>query len=77
MTPINKDWCNVMIAKDQSEYLTLPAHVNKAEGIVTSCWKLSFKERFMALFSGEMYMEVLTFNKPLQPVKLWFERCLK
>lgn len=73
MKPIKKEWCNVTFAADQPEYLPLPAHIDKKNGVVTSCWKLSFKERLKAFFRGEMSVQVLTLNKPLQPIRLWFE----
>ena len=56
---------NVTFAKDQKEYLPLPAY--KANGSVTSCWELSLKERLMILFTGTMYFTVMTFGEPLQP----------
>lgn len=73
MRPIKKDWCNVTIAEHQPEYISLPAHINTDKGIVTSCWKFTLKERVKALFRGELTVQVRTFNKPLQPIKLWFE----
>jgi len=58
--------CNVVYAKDQKEYLPLPAHRTK-KGEVTSCWKLSLWERLQILFTGKLFLSVLTFNHPLQP----------
>lgn len=59
----------VIIAKDQPEYLPLPAHV-AGDGTVTCCWRLSFRERVRLLFSGVIWHQVLTFNHPLQPQML-------
>ena len=60
---------NVKYAENQPEYLTLPAH--KAEdGDVTMCWKLSFRERVRVVFSGRIFLQLLTFNRPLQPLNL-------
>ena len=59
--------CNILFAKDQIEYLKLPAHKTE-EGIVTSCWVFSFTERIKLLFTGRVYVRMLTFNKPLQPL---------
>jgi len=61
--------CNATYAKDQPEYLPLPAH-RADDGRVTSCWGLSFWERIQVLVSGRMFLQVLTFNKPLQPLKM-------
>lgn len=61
--------CNTVYAKDQPEYL--PLHVHKArDGRVTSCWKLSFFERLKVLLKGAIYLQTLTFNSPLQPLKM-------
>lgn len=68
MKPIEFPGFNITFAKDQPEYLPLPAHINKEEGIVTTCWNLSFLERIKILLGGKFYIRVLTFNKPLQPI---------
>lgn len=61
------DECNVVYAKDQKEYKPLPAFKSE-DGEIVTCWKLSLKERFKILLSGRMWLNVLTFNKPLQPL---------
>lgn len=61
--------CNVTFAENQPEYLPLPAHKTK-DGEVTSCWKLSFKERMRVLFGGRIFLTLLTFNHPLQPIMM-------
>ena len=66
MKPIYVDGMNKIIAENQDEYITLHAHVDN-EGIVTSCWKLNWKERFHLLFSGKIYLRILAFKQPLQP----------
>ena len=55
-----------MYAKDQPEYLPLPAHRAK-DGMVTSCWALSWRERLWVLLHGRIWLCVMTFNHPLQP----------
>lgn len=58
-------------AKRQDEYLTLPAWKSKgARGGVLSRWRLSWKERLKLLCTGNMYLWVMTFDMPLQPVLL-------
>ena len=60
---------NVVFAKDQKEYLPLPAYKEQStEGYVVSCWKLSFLERLKLLFFGKLWVNVMTFNHPLQPM---------
>lgn len=71
MRPKNFEEANVEIAKDQPEYQPLPAFVNNTpEGEVISCWELSFKERLRVLFKGEIWLMVMSFNRPLNPVYL-------
>lgn len=53
-----------IIAKDQPQYLPLPAHIDN--GRVTFCWKFNWKERVKLLLNGKLWHTVLTFNKPLQ-----------
>jgi len=69
MKPMEFRGVNCVYAKDQSEYLPLPAQKTE-DGAVKTCWKLSLKERLTILFKGKLYLTILTFNKPLQPVKL-------
>lgn len=65
----------VVIAKDQPEYMPLPAHVCKTpEGRVTCCWKLSWRERLKLLWRGVLWHQVLTFRRPLQPQLLLVDK---
>ena len=68
MTPIKFPEANVTFAKDQSEYQPLPAFKSDTQqGEVVSCWQLSLKERLRLLFTGKLWVSLLTFNKPLTP----------
>jgi hypothetical protein len=59
---------NVVYAKNQPEYIPLPAFKeNSKRGEVVSCWKLSFIERIIVLFTGRVWLSLLSFNKPLTP----------
>ena len=69
MEIIKFEECNCTFAENQPEYLPLPAHKSK-DGIVTSCWGLSLRQRLRLLFSGRMFLQIMTFNKPLQPLKI-------
>lgn len=54
---------NVVIAENQPEYLKLPACVLYQEDgcvSVTTRWKLSFIERIVVLFTGDIWMCTLT-----------------
>jgi len=56
-------------AETQDEYLTLPAF-RQDNGTVLTRWRLTWRERLRVLFNGDIYLYVLTFNRPLQPVML-------
>jgi len=59
---------NIEIAKNQEEYLTLPAHKSNDEsGTMITCWYLSFWQRVKLLFTGRIWMSEMTFNKPITP----------
>jgi hypothetical protein len=62
----------VVFAKDQDEYLDLPASVS-GDGLVTTRWALTDQERLKIYQGGSLYLQVLTFGKPLQPVRLSVE----
>lgn len=59
----------VVYAKDQPQYLPLPAHQvsDSLEGEIVFCWEASWRERFAILLSGKLWHSVLTFRSPLQP----------
>lgn len=68
MKPVTFPESNVVYAKDQPEYQPLPAFKNDSpNGEVISCWKLSFRERIQILFTGKLWVSLMTFNKPLTP----------
>jgi hypothetical protein len=66
---------NVVFAKDQPEYMPLPAlKLETPEGEVISCWRMSFKERIKVLFTGKVWISLMSFNKPLTPSYLSVNR---
>jgi hypothetical protein len=69
MKPVPFKGANKVFGKDQPQYSPLPAFKN-AEGTVTSCWKLTWKERVILLFTGKIWLSILTFNQKLQPQKI-------
>ncbi len=66
MKPVEFPQCNAVLAKDQPEYQPLPVYRDEF-GLVVSCWRLTFWERFKLLFRGRMWLMQLTFGRPLQP----------
>lgn len=72
--PISQDgYREVVFAKDQPEYIPLPALTDGQE-VITS-WSLDWKERIIVLLSGRVGLRLLTFGKPLQPIKIFAGRC--
>jgi hypothetical protein len=62
----------IVYAKDQPEYLplsTLPVG-DPLHGRRLTRWRLSWIERLRVLWSGDIYTDVMTFNKPLQPIRI-------
>ena len=59
---------NAIFGANQPEYLPLYAYRHEDnEGTVSSCWKLSFRERLRVLITGRMYVSLMTFNTPICP----------
>jgi len=68
MKPVEFKHQNIVFAKDQPEYMPLPAlRIDSPQGEVVSCWKMSFKERMKVLFFGRVWLSLMSFNKPLTP----------
>lgn len=70
MKPTDFKGSNVVFAKDQPEYQPLPAFIDAEDrdGTVVMCWKMTFWERLRILFTGRIWISVLTFRSPLQPI---------
>jgi len=68
MKPINFKRSNTIFAKDQTQYIPLPAYRDPGpDGTIISCWKLTLKERIKILFTGKLWLSLLMFGKPLTP----------
>lgn len=67
MKPIKFDGANVVFGE-------LPAEKNPATGVVLTCWKFSPDELKKIQETGVIWLEMFTFNQPLQPVCLDVER---
>lgn len=72
MKPIEFPEANVTFAKDQPEYEPLPAYKkpNDPQGLVVVKFELSPEEMGAIFDSGTIYLSMLTFNQPLQPIRL-------
>ena len=58
---------------NQAEYQPLPSRVYPGGHVVLTKWSLSLDERAAILDGADLYLHVLTFGHPLQPVSLWIE----
>ena len=63
----------VELAKDQPEYLTLPALVSADEKAVLVRYKLSEEELCQLRKGGSLFVMILTGGKPVQPQMLFVE----
>lgn len=69
--PVPEGWRRVVYAENQKEYLPLPClQEDSPTGHVITNWKLTWRERLKILFKGNLYLTVMTFHKPLQPILL-------
>ena len=65
MTPIEFPEQTMVWAKDQKPYLPLPAYSDERETI--SCWALTWRERFLVLWFGRLWLRQMNFGQALQP----------
>lgn len=72
MKAIDFEGSTHLYAANQPEYLGLPAH--KKNGIVTSCYQPTFKERLRILFGANIWVSVMIFDKPLQPQRVALDK---
>jgi len=72
MHPVEFEGHNIVFAKDQPEYQSLPALrlIDDPFGTVITCWQLTPEELEEVNKTGKVYLSQLTFNGPLQPVLL-------
>lgn len=74
MKPISFPEQTLVFAKDQPEYIPLPAHRSSHLGRATFCWQLTWRERLKLLVTGKIWHQALTFGQPLQPQLLMVEK---
>ena len=71
MIPVNvrADLPEVIFAKNQPPYLPLPAvQVGDEAGTIITRWRMTWRERIAAAWRGDVYLSIMTFGRPLQPV---------
>ncbi len=76
MEPAKFDEVNAVYGANQPEYKPLPAERRgKAQtGEVLTCWQLSPEELIKVQETGQIWLSMLTFGQPLQPVLLAVEK---
>jgi hypothetical protein len=67
MQPVKFNHANATFAKNQKGFLPLPAYTDGV--LVISCWSMSWRERFVALFHGRLWIRQLTHGAPLQGIR--------
>jgi hypothetical protein len=71
MKPTDFPGSNITIAKEQPPYYPLPARVFGDEhGTLLTCWELDENELQELLRTRRLYVTILTFNHPLQPIAI-------
>ena len=69
MEPVNFEEANVVFGANQPEYKPLPAECRDGKsGEILTCWELSPDELKRVQETGKIWLGVLTFDQPLQPV---------
>ena len=68
MKPIKFKDQTVVFAENQPEYGNLPAlRIDSLQGEVVTCWKMTLTERLKVIFTGKVWLSLMSFNKPLTP----------
>jgi hypothetical protein len=74
-SPVLDGMPEVLFAKDQQEYMPLPAVLcADSHRTVITKWRLSFVERIKILFRGSLFHHQFSFDKPLQPIYISIEK---
>lgn len=68
MNPKDFKGRNVIMGKDQKEYLPLPALY--IDGNVITCWELDYDELDDVVRSRSIFLSQKTFGQPLQPLRV-------
>lgn len=66
MKPIKFSGQNTIVAKEQEQYIPLPAFIDNQK--VVTCWQLDEEDLKTVNRDGVIYLRNLTFGQPLQPI---------
>lgn len=75
MEPIKFEGVNTVYGENQPEYQPLPAQ-RFPDGEILTCWKCSPEDLKKINETGVVWLSMLTFNKPLQPVLVSSEKII-
>lgn len=68
MTPSDFPQRNAVFGEGQEQYIPIPVYKEPGiQGKVTSYWRGSWRERWKFLATGQLWLQQLSFNMPLQP----------
>ena len=70
MKPIEFEGVNVVYGANQPEYIPLPGQRRGECGELLTCWELTPDEIKKIQETGKIWLSILTFGQPLQPVRL-------
>jgi len=63
-------WEHIVYGASQPQYLPLPSFRDPgSHGTVITRWHLSWRDRLGLLLGRDLYLTLLTFGEPLQPLK--------
>lgn len=75
MQPLNFEGANIVYGAKQPEYIPLPAEYRGGKsGEILTCWELTPEELQRIQETGKIWVGVLTFGQPLQPLVVSVEK---
>jgi len=69
MKPVEFKEVNLVFGAGQEEYLPLPGYIEQ-DGTFTMCLELTEDEIIEMVKTRKLWLSVLTFNTPLQPLRM-------
>ncbi len=69
----NQKHDEIIVAENQDEYLNLPS-IRLADQSILTRWKLTDEEKKIVAETGDVYLIMQTFGKPVTPVMMQVEK---
>ena len=70
MIPVKFEEANIVYGKKQPDYIPLPGHISADGNAATFCFELTDEEIKTLVETKQIWLSLLTFGKPLQPIRL-------